>query len=135
MRKGRFRVSEAMILLFALDEAVSSELSSTLNGLGSQMRAEICSTIADYERIREQRQPDVIFCSSNADRLAEILQSHPGSPVIAVSRLPEVHQWLDAIEAGASDYCAAPFEARHIRWILDSNVGNDLRRAEEAAHA
>ena len=43
-------------------------------------------------------------------------------PVIVVSRLPEVSAWLQALEQGAADYCGAPFEARQVRWALNSSL-------------
>jgi len=43
-------------------------------------------------------------------------------PVIVVSRVPEVSSWLHALEQGAADYCGAPFEARQIRWALNSSL-------------
>jgi DNA-binding NtrC family response regulator len=49
-------------------------------------------------------------------------RSYPGVPVIAVSRLPEVSSWLRALEQGAADYCGAPFEARQVRWALNSSL-------------
>jgi PleD family two-component response regulator len=36
--------------------------------------------------------------------------------------LPEVDDWLDAMEAGAADYCAEPIEKRQLDWILESNL-------------
>jgi FixJ family two-component response regulator len=41
-------------------------------------------------------------------------------PVVIVSRLPEVSEWLDALDAGAADYCAAPFEHQHMSWLIES---------------
>jgi len=40
--------------------------------------------------------------------------------VVVVSRIPETSEWLDALEAGATDYCAAPFERQHISWVVES---------------
>jgi chemotaxis response regulator CheB len=37
-------------------------------------------------------------------------QERPGVPVVVVSRLPEASLWLNVLELGAADYCAAPFE-------------------------
>jgi DNA-binding NtrC family response regulator len=54
--------------------------------------------------------------------LEAIAHRWPELPVIVVSRMPEVSEWLDAIEAGAADYCAAPFESAHIQWILSSTL-------------
>jgi DNA-binding NtrC family response regulator len=67
---------------------------------------------------------ELVFCSSLRKRYLAFLEAvarfKPNLPVVVVSRVPEVADWLDAIEAGASDYCAAPFETNQIQWILDS---------------
>ncbi len=54
-----------------------------------------------------------------------------GLPVVVVSRLPEVEGWLDALEDGAADYCAAPFEPVQLRWLLDTHTR--VRNAYAAA--
>jgi hypothetical protein len=36
--------------------------------------------------------------------------------------VPEVTDWLKALEHGAADYCGAPFEARQVRWLLNSSL-------------
>jgi DNA-binding NtrC family response regulator len=74
-----------------------------------------------------RREPaDMIFCASKPEcflPLQQFVRRHrPGVPIVVVSRCPEVSEWLDAIENGAADYCAAPFEASQIRWILESNL-------------
>jgi DNA-binding response OmpR family regulator len=72
---------------------------------------------------------DVIFAGveggSYKKHLADAQTRRPHVPFIVVTRFPETEQWLDALEAGATDYCAAPFEQRQIRWLLESV----LRRA------
>lgn len=42
--------------------------------------------------------------------------------MVVVSRLPEVEGWLNALEAGAADYCAAPFEPAQLGWLLETNT-------------
>jgi DNA-binding NtrC family response regulator len=68
---------------------------------------------------------EVVFCCSERSKYTALLEAlgrkNPDLPVIVVSRVPDVSEWLDAIEAGASDYCAAPFESNHIRWILEAS--------------
>ena len=51
-------------------------------------------------------------------------------PVVVVSRLPEVEKWLDAMDAGAADYCAAPFEIRPLRSIVEATVKSPHALAE-----
>jgi DNA-binding response OmpR family regulator len=63
---------------------------------------------------------DLIFCPCRVRSLRAMLRQKPDLPIVVVSRLPETTEWLDAIEAGACDYCAPPFEPRQVQWILDS---------------
>jgi len=54
--------------------------------------------------------------------LSAVRETHPGLPVILVSRRSDAKQWLDALDAGATDYCGAPFEREQVRWIVNSAV-------------
>jgi hypothetical protein len=51
-----------------------------------------------------------------------VRDKRPELPVVVVSRIPEVRGWLDALEAGASDYCGAPFETIQVQWVLESSL-------------
>lgn len=77
---------------------------------------------------------DVAFCNGDdPDYPALIRRIHhvrPERPVIVVTRLPEARQWLDALEAGAADYCGAPFERVQIRGLVASVLAH-----REAAYA
>ena len=66
-----------------------------------------------------QKDADVIFCDAEANVINSLRKTAPSARIIAVSRLAETDRWLDAIEAGADDYCALPFETFHLRWTLD----------------
>ena len=52
--------------------------------------------------------------------LSHLREAYPDLPVVVVTRQPEARQWLDALDAGAADYCGAPFEHVQLRWILGS---------------
>lgn len=52
--------------------------------------------------------------------LSLLRESHPNLPVIVVTRESDTSHWLDALDAGAADYCGAPFERIQLRWILGS---------------
>lgn len=67
------------------------------------------------------------FC--DAGHVGEFLNDYPELPVVAVSSQREVADWLDAMEAGASDYCTAPFEAANLGWILKSNLRPSVKQA------
>jgi DNA-binding NtrC family response regulator len=67
---------------------------------------------------------DLVFCGTDREQYQTILQDlrHHGHtvPVVVASRLPETGDWLDAMDAGACDYCAAPFEAHLMQRIVES---------------
>jgi FixJ family two-component response regulator len=69
-------------------------------------------------------QPAVVFISADCAKVrASILQlraAHLDLPVVVITCLYEPGLWIDALEAGASDYCSAPFEPAP---ALDSRLG------------
>jgi DNA-binding response OmpR family regulator len=105
----------AKILLFGLETTMADDLSRVLHQLG-----ETVQTVAPGGGGAIPGDIQLIF-ASEAD-LVGIQRSLPGVPVIVVSRLPEVSGWLQALEQGAADYCAAPFEPRQVRWALNSSL-------------
>ncbi|HLI82423.1 MAG TPA: hypothetical protein VKV17_00820 [Bryobacteraceae bacterium] len=84
------------------------------------------------QNLRHGPKPEAVFISGDDPQfrrtIAELRESETEVPVIVVTRKPETAQWLDALDAGATDYCAAPFERAQVQWILDSAV-----RAEACA--
>ena len=75
----------------------------------------------------------VIFVCGDAPdfmaTLSEVRKKEPGVPVVVATRLPETKHWLDALEAGASDYCGAPFETTQVRWIMGSVLAQPAYKA------
>lgn len=69
-----------------------------------------------------QGDPQIIFCGTDTGLVSRVRSAAPKAPIVVVSRHPEVSGWLDSIEAGATDYCAAPFEPSQLRWILDASL-------------
>jgi DNA-binding NtrC family response regulator len=116
----------ANIFLFGLEESLAQELGSALGDRASLVHAEAgCDDLALVEVLKDAK-PDLVFCRPESYQLLSLLSAvssyRPGVPVVVVTRHPNVHEWLDAMDAGAADYCAAPFEARHLQWILESNL-------------
>ena len=103
----------AKILLVGLETTIADELSRVLSQLGQSVQP-AGSTAADPGDIQ------LIFAPESD--LVGIQRNYPGVPVIVVSRVPEVSDWLHALEQGAADYCGAPFEARQVRWALNSSL-------------
>jgi CheY-like chemotaxis protein len=68
--------------------------------------------------------PEVIFISGDNPDFPKLIgllrEIEPGLPVVVVTRCPGTGQWLDALEAGATDYCGAPFERVQLQWIMNT---------------
>ena len=82
------------------------------------------------------READLIFASGDNHSYRELLRDvrdqNPARPFIVVTRMPETKAWLDALEAGATDYCAEPIEPKQVQWLLDSAFS---KRSAKAAAA
>jgi DNA-binding response OmpR family regulator len=103
----------ARILLLGLDTTLADDLSRILQQLGHTVNtARTCDNVFDVA------DSDLIFAGSEDYR--EALTLCPQRPVIVTSRLPEMKSWISALEAGAADYCGAPFEATQVRWVLNT---------------
>ncbi|MBZ2186035.1 MAG: response regulator [Bryobacter sp.] len=105
-------------LLVGLEPAVARELSHYLAGRGMAVRVAGSPGEMDGH--------DVVFCSAREKWFPDVLRG-ASCPVVAVSRLPETEEWLEVIEAGAADYCAAPIEREQMDWILESNLGGKAK--------
>ena len=110
---GTLEAMSSRIVLFDLESALSDELIAAL--LRTPQVKEVTRPVAGH-------QADLVFCPVSPGSLAQARKLYPGTPVVVVSRLPEVQGWLDALEAGAADYCAAPFETVQISWILKAHL-------------
>lgn len=121
------------VALFALPEDLERPLAQVL-------REEAHKVIRKLHLRDLGRGPkaDALFLSADhpdfRGTLSQLRASHPELPVIAVTRVPETAHWLDALDAGATDYCGAPFERVEVRWILNSVVRAE-RQAQRRAGA
>jgi DNA-binding NtrC family response regulator len=107
----------ARILILGLEASLADQLGRILLNQDHQVET------GDHWNDDAAGTADVIFSGSDDGGfriLTDARRERPGLPVVVVSRFPETTQWIDALEAGAIDYCAAPFEHRHIRWILET---------------
>jgi CheY-like chemotaxis protein len=98
------------VTIYALSPDLESDLATALAPLCRDIR-----TVNDLPRGAR-----VVFCPSNLDDVTRLRAAEPQTAIIVVSRHPEINDWLDAIEAGANDYCAAPFETSQLQWLLQT---------------
>lgn len=116
-------------ILFHLEEKLEAELAASLAAASCEVQRIATAAPAVSG--------DLVFCTTGpAFHVAKALFPH--LPVIVVSRLPETGEWLDALEAGAADYCAPPFEVIHLRWLIETHAGEmrkGAKRENQAATA
>ena len=79
---------------------------------------EACRILFDRTR------PHLVFCAADFSHRNSLLAQakRSGIPVVVISRLPDPHDWLNAMDAGASDYAVAPLSRRDLNWILQSTI-------------
>ena len=107
------------LTLLGLPEDLSNELARILLDESHQVTRRLY--VSD---LRRTPNASAVFISGDNPEYRETLsllrESHPDLPVIVVTRHPETRHWLEALDAGAADYCGAPFEHIQLRWILGS---------------
>lgn len=107
------------------------------SGLDTQLAKDLGAALVEAGgcvRVADRVTADVIFCAADPvcyrAMLETLRREQPGLPVIVVSRHPRASEWIDAIEAGVTDYCATPFEPTQLQWLLETS-----RHARRAAAA
>ncbi len=115
-------VSTTNFILHNLDESLAAQLRKAASDPGLAFYP--TASTAECLAVAEQLHADAVFCSSEPRGYRTLLDAIRrrglSVPVVVVSRIPEVSEWLNAIEAGATDYCAAPFEHRDMSWLIQS---------------
>lgn len=116
----------ASILVVGLDEVLAAELRRALADLGHTVAVEGFRSAVDCLAAIARAGAELVFCGTDPRQYGALLQSlqrgSQDTPVVVVSRLPETGDWLDAMEAGAWDYCAAPFEPDLIGRIVENTL-------------
>jgi DNA-binding NtrC family response regulator len=118
----RDRTSTQNFILHGLDRALAMQLCDAVALPGRSFHS--TKSASECLSVAENRHADMVFCSSDRGEYEGVLraleQRGISLPVVVVSRIPETSEWLDALDAGAADYCAAPFERPHISWLVES---------------
>ncbi len=113
------------IVLFGLSDSLTAELERVLaQEAGVKVYTHPSAPGPHSLDLLRSLQADVVFCAAEPERCQPLLeamrQRQMNLPIVVVSRTAEVANWLGALEAGAQDYCAPPFEPVQIRWILEA---------------
>ena len=111
----------AKIVTIGLDQSAAFQLARALGVERHEIAHKPKST-----GITELVEADIVFANGDGKQyltlLKQIREAVPGLPFVVVTRVPETSDWLDALEAGATDYCSAPFEPRHLSWLMETAI-------------
>ncbi len=117
------REMAAKMVFFGLAENVATDLKRVVANGRHVVYSYPLSSVTGCLDVIEALGAELVFCSAEPEcyrpLLEAIRQKKPGLPLVVVSMRPEVSQWVDTLEAGATDYCSPPFESKYIDWMLD----------------
>lgn len=109
----------ASVFLIGLEQDIAFQVSRALAVERHRIESKPRSLDA-----RDLLAADIVFAGGEPSEYLSLLrrvrEERPALPFVVVTRIPETTAWLDALEAGATDYCSAPFEARQIRWLMEA---------------
>jgi DNA-binding response OmpR family regulator len=109
----------AKVVLLGLEMAAARQIEQALQDENHRV---VNKSLEDSDT--EILDADIVFASGEGKQYLALLKrvraASPALPFVVVTRLPETAHWLDALEAGATDYCSAPFEPHQLRWLRES---------------
>ena len=124
------QISSRRILLLGFEKAVYAKLAEILarqsHSVWPQPGGAGRRSLQTSLQLIEESAADVVCCPADTAHypllVNEVKKRELRVPVVVVSDSPNLSEWLDAIQAGAWDYFGAPFEAAHIRHVIDNAV-------------
>jgi DNA-binding NtrC family response regulator len=109
----------AKIVLIGLEQAAAGQICRALEVDSHQVEHQ-----PQNSPIRDLQNADIVFAGGEPGHymplLTQVRETMPSLPFVVVTRVPETSAWLDALEAGATDYCATPIEKRQVQWLMES---------------
>jgi DNA-binding response OmpR family regulator len=109
----------AKVVLIEVETAAAGQICRALAADGHQVERRQQSVVT-----QELLDADIVFAGGEPAQylllLKRVREVRPTLPFVVVTRMPETSAWLNALEAGATDCCAAPIETRQLRWLVES---------------
>jgi DNA-binding NtrC family response regulator len=109
----------ASVILIGLEQATANQIRKVLPA--DRHCIEYNDAITST---RDLRGADIVFVGGGHNQslslLRQVKNAVPDVPCIVATRMPETNEWLDSLEAGAADYCAAPFDSAQLLRLLNS---------------
>ena len=117
-------LSPTSVLLLGMDFELAATLQTILASEGHQVSYERREISASIQNFKAPGTPDIICCGTHRQAYQRVIEqvrlSGKSVPVVVVSGKQETTEWLDALDAGASDYLAQPFDSGHICLVIES---------------
>lgn len=112
------------IVIFGLADGLADDSKKVLSEQGYDVFSSPFLPVAQALTLIQQVNADYVFCDADPAHYLVLLEAiqrvNLGLPLVVVSPQPDTNAWLDALQAGATDFCAPPFESASLRWILES---------------
>jgi DNA-binding response OmpR family regulator len=111
----------AKVILSGLDNPYAGQLAGLLASEGHEIRWEDRSF-----PVQELMKADIVFVGGRRHEYLSVLRllrrMDPVLPVVIVTPVPETTDWLEVLDAGATDYCVPPFDRTQIRSLISPNA-------------
>jgi DNA-binding response OmpR family regulator len=128
-RFAREKTRMAKVVLVGLEQATASQISRALGVELHQIEQ------TQHLATRELIEADVVFAGGEPSQYLNLLRmvraERPSLPFVVVTRNPETEEWLNALEAGATDYCSGPFQSRQIHWLMEAALSSTNLRTTD----
>jgi DNA-binding NtrC family response regulator len=124
----------AKVCLIGIDEVSALKIGRVLSIDGHQ----VTETLTNGETVPLHR-IDLIFAGGESHQYLKLLTDvrtvRSDIPFVVMAKDATTPCWLDAIEAGVTDYYALPVEPRHLQWTMESIALDRQQRASGSASA
>jgi two-component system response regulator FlrC len=112
----------AKVFIIGVEQTMAAQISRAVSGERNRVQQQPHNSgvrgVADFEDV------EIVFAGGDPAQYLSLLRrvrkERPALPFVVVTGGVETMAWLDALEAGATDYCCSPFEARQIQWLMES---------------
>jgi len=109
----------AKVLLVGIEPTAAQQLRYSLTECLHHVESKPADLPAD-----DLGSADIVFVGGKpADYLPllrRVRRMLPRLPFIVLTRLPETSEWIDALEAGATDYFSFPLSQSQLQWLMES---------------
>jgi DNA-binding response OmpR family regulator len=114
------------VVILEVEEDLSNEVATALGRSDAHLSAKPARTRDECIDSAQHGHP-VVVCGLDVEQIRTVRDQCPAAPIIVVSRSADESAWLDALEAGADDYYAAPLDRTQIRWMVDALAARSAR--------